>query len=110
MAERMASEVSTYKVVSFSGTDPALKEFDSMIRKDFKTALRYGNGWYKLIDQDRYYQIYEAIISALLKRPDSVVRVAVASEDPSLAYGWSIVEDEKVHFVFVKKDVRNEGI
>ena len=39
-----------------------------------------------------------------------MVRVAVISDAPDVALGWSLIEGDILHYVFVQADQRNRGI
>jgi len=71
-------------------------------------SLRYGNDLFKLIDQDAYYKNYGNYISALLARPEMKVKLAVLNDDTVL--GWSLYMNKTVHYVWVKSEVRRQGI
>lgn len=73
-------------------------------------SLRYGNSWFELIDQDTYFKKYHDIIEAILSKPETDIRVACLKEDPSVILGYSILRDNNVDWVFVKKAWRNIGI
>ncbi len=105
----MAKEMS-YRVLARSGHDPELKSYKSMIYSDFMKSLRFGNDWYSLIDSDRYYAVYTHIIDQLLSRRDSIVRLAVLEDDLDVCLGWSLSENKKLHYVYVKEDYRCQGI
>lgn len=102
--------MSAYKVVSLSGHDPALASYRNMIYSDFLKSLRFGNEWYRLIDSDRYYRVYHKIIDQLLERTDSQVHLALLADEPDVCLGWSLFENQKLHYVFVKGPYRKQGI
>ena len=81
-----------------------------MIYSDFMKSLRYGNPWYKLIDSDCYFGVYPKLIDGLLARANSLVRLACLSDQLDTCLGWSLSEGDKLHYVFVKLDQRNQGI
>lgn len=109
MAYLLGTEVNdSYKILTYAGTDPILKPYESMIYSDWLKSLRYGNGWFKCVDPSAYFEAYERIVKALLSR--GVVRLAVLTEDLDTCLGWSLCEDDKLHYVFVKVDQRKQGI
>lgn len=98
---------SSYQVKAYLA--PSLpEEFINLIRAPFLNSLRYGNELFKLIDQKSYYSIYGRFIDSLLNRPKSIVRMALLKDKTVL--GWSLSEGETVHYVWVKKEVRRQGI
>jgi GNAT superfamily N-acetyltransferase len=84
------------------------EEYKNLIRAPFLNSLRYGNDLYKLIDKDAYYISYGKYIEHLLQRPRSIVTLAILDDNTVL--GWSLYEGETVHYVWVKKEVRRQGI
>lgn len=102
--------MNSYRIIHYSGHDPVLKNYLSMIYSDFMRSLRFGNGWYRLIDSDRYYSMYKQIIDHLLAKKESVIRLAVLSDDLDVCLGWSLSEGPRIHYVFVKKPYRKQGI
>lgn len=102
--------MNAYQVRIFSGTDPALDDYKSMIHSDFKKSLRYGNDWFKKIDSDSYFAAYKTLIHRLLDKEHVQVMLAVLDDDPDVCLGWSISEPGILHYVFVKKDFQRMGI
>lgn len=98
---------SSYRIVTHPA--PLLPfEFRSLIIGPFLNSLRYGNDLFKLIDKDAYYFTYSRYIENLLSRPQAQVKLAMLSDDTVL--GWSLLENRMIHFVWVKKEVRRQGI
>lgn len=102
--------MSGYRVVVYSGTDPALNPYKAMVYSDWMKSLRFGNEWFKLIDSNRFYSIYGAIIRQILAKPECHVRLAVLSDEPDTCLGWTLSEGNTLHYAFVKKDLRRQGI
>lgn len=71
-------------------------------------SLRYGNDLFKLMDKDSYYEAYSRYIDSILHKPTSTIRIAALDDETVL--GWSLSEDKIVHYVWVKKEVRRQGI
>ena len=102
-----------YKLLTFSGSDPALSPYKNMIYSYFMSSLRSGNSWFKEIEATVYKDVYHRVIESLLSRSLSTIRLAVLPDDPDTCIGWSLSENEKtVHYVFVKSgiDARRRGI
>lgn len=102
--------MSSYRILTFSGSDPAIAPYRPMIYSDFMRSLRYGNAWYKLIDPSAYYPVYRAVIDQLLARRNAQVRLACLSDDLDTCLGWSLTEGDCLHYVFVKLHQRRQGI
>lgn len=84
------------------------EEFKNLVIAPFLNSLRYGNDLFKLIDKDAYYKSYGKYIELLMKRPQAQVKLAMLSDETVL--GWSLYEPNTLHYVWVKKEVRRQGI
>lgn len=100
---------STYSVISFPGSKLP-ERYLNFIRSKWMRSLRHGNDYFKLTDSDPYYAAYQKFIQILLARPQSVIRLAVLTEDQDVALGWSLIEGDVLHYVFVQHEHRNNGI
>lgn len=104
-----AVEESTYSVISF----PAFQlpeRYLNFVRSKWLRTLRHGNDYFKLSDSDSYYEAYQRYIHILLSRSKSVIRLAVLTEDQDVALGWSLIEGDVLHYVYVQHEQRNKGI
>lgn len=109
----MGAEVTDpLKILTLSGSDPALKQYESLIYSTWLRGLRFGNPWFEDISSDAYYEAYHRVVENILSRPGCVVKLAVLSDDEDTCIGWSAAEGNTLHFVFVKGDIqaRNRGI
>jgi len=102
--------MSSYKILTMSGTDPELSPYLGTLYVDFIHTLRSGCDWFKAIDEDRYYKKYKAEIPKFLARPEIVIRLACLTDDLDVCLGWSVSEGSKLHYVYVRKDQRRQGI
>lgn len=96
-----------YRIVKY----PAIQlpsDFRNLIIAPLKQTLRFGNDLFKLIDQNCYYEAYGKYIDNLLQRPYSIVNLAILRNGTVL--GWSLYENKTLHYVWVKKDARRNGI
>lgn len=73
-------------------------------------GLKFGNSWFKLIESDAFYEVYHKVLERILVKPQSKILVACLKEDPEVILGYSVVEDNKLHWVHVKKAWRKSGI
>lgn len=73
-------------------------------------GLRYGNRFYEYIDQDTYFKYYQKVIAALLESPAVQIDMAVLADDPAVILGYSVSQDDRLHWVHVKKAWRGIGI
>lgn len=76
----------------------------------WKRSYRYGNDLIKLIDRDGYYTAYDAYMPQVLNRENTKVRLALLGEDLDVAIGFSIMENNILHYVYVQKDFRRNGL
>lgn len=93
-----------------AATDPRLLPYKNLIFSHFLHSLRAGNPWFQAIDTGAYYTAYHRLIEQLLSRPDCTVRIAVLTDDPDVALGWSLSRPNVLDYVFVKRDQRKQGI
>ena len=96
-----------YRIVTFNSKD-CPEDFKPKIIANFLNSLRYGNDYFKLIDKDNYFPNYTKYVNLLLSKPTTFVRFALLSDETII--GWSIFEGPLLHYVFVNKDVRRNGI
>ena len=101
------SSPASYEVIAYKALNIP-SGFENVVKAPFLNSLRYGNDLFKLIDQESYYTAYGKYIDSLLKRPKAIVRFAVL--DDLTVLGWSLTEVDIVHYVWVKKEVRRQGI
>lgn len=100
-------EKESYRIIIY----PAIKlpeEFRNLIIGPFLNSLRYGNDMFKLIDKESYYNNYGRYVELLLQRPTAMVKLAQLDDETVL--GWSLIEDQTLHYVWIKKEVRRQGI
>lgn len=98
-----------YQILAISGRILPTQYFNMVLSK-FMRTLRYGNEYFKLIDSDSYYTAYRFYILRLLNRDNTIVRLAVLSEDTDVCLGWSLSEGSTLHYVYVAKEQRGQGI
>lgn len=96
-----------YRLISYRG-GCLPEEYKNVIIAPFLNSLRYGNDLFKLIDKDAYYLKYGQYVQSLLQRPMLLIRLAILNDNTVL--GWSLLQNKIVHFVWVKKEVRRQGI
>lgn len=73
-------------------------------------GLRYGNDTFKQMKADTFFKHYEAVLDSYFKRPYFKVVIACLKDDPDIILGWAATEKDIVHFAFVKKAWRQQGI
>lgn len=97
----------SYQIISYKGPElPA--GYLNAVRAPFINQLRSGNELFKLIDHETYFKVYSPYVELLIKRPHAIVRLAELSDHTVL--GWALYEKNCLHFVWVKNEVRRQGI
>lgn len=99
----------TYSVISFKGSELP-QAYVNMVLSKWLRSLRFGNPTFTRIDSDQYYQHYEPYIKNLLKKPDSLVKLAVLSDDHDVVLGFSVSREDVIDYIHVHKDQRRQGI
>lgn len=80
----------------------------NFILSTWLNGLRYGNDWFKEIDQETYFKAYHPIVCNLIF--DSKVSVACLKEDPSVILAYSVHDGDVLHYVFCKEVWRGIGL
>ena len=99
----------TSKILIFKATELP-EQYKAIIYAKYLRTLRSGNDFYKLIDNEPYYQVQAAYLGTLITRPAAEVRLAVLTDDPDTVVGWALLEPNKLHYVWVAKDGRKDGM
>lgn len=100
---------SSYTIVQYKGSDLP-EQYKALVFSKWLRSLRYGNEYFKLIDQEIYFSVYHRYIEVLLSRNLSSVYLAVLSDDRDVVLGFSVTEPGKLHYVHTHKDQRKQGI
>jgi GNAT superfamily N-acetyltransferase len=99
----------SYKVIQVSG--PLLPEtYHNMVYSKWMRSLRFGNDYFKLIESSSYYGVYHRFIATLLDHPDTLVRLAVLSDNADVVLGFSVSRGPVLDYVHVQRDYRRQGI
>ncbi len=83
---------------------------EAFVMATFLRGLYYGNEFFSIIPKDLFMDNYKLVIGALLSK--NQVKVACLREDPSVILGYSIISNDfkTLHWVFLKKAWRLQGI
>lgn len=101
--------VSSYSVISHPGvTLPTA--YRPMVLSKWLRSLRFGNDYFRLVDQDAYFRVYHDHIETLIARPGAVVRLAVLTDDHDVVLGFCVHNANVLHYAHVHKDMRKQGI
>lgn len=99
----------TYSIISFKEANLPKTYVNFVISKWMK-SFRYGNDYIKLTDSDSYYAAYKRYIESILDSPLTTVRLAVLTDEPDVAMGFSVATERVLHYVYVGLDYRGQGI
>lgn len=103
------SEWSSYKILSFPAKELP-DQYKGLVYAKFLRSVKWDNEFFKLIDQDAYFNAYHLYLGSLLNRHNSVVKIAVLVDDPDVALGWALIEPHKVHYCWVNPGNRQIGV
>lgn len=87
--------------------EPSDKNF---IFVSWLNGLYYGNDWFQEIPNILFFDKYRKIITQIFERPVIKVKVACLPDDQDVILGFSIYEENTLHWVFVKNSWRKLGI
>jgi len=101
-----------YKIISYRGNliPPYLY---NVVKGPFLTTLRNYNDWFKLIDKDCYFNTYGKYVDSLINKEDSIIRFAQIYDEnlkEDIVLGWCLYSPEYVHYIWIKEEVRKQGI
>lgn len=87
----------------------AFQEDDApFIYSTWLRGLYFGNEWFRKIDKDSFFSKYRLVVKRLLETCN--VQMACLEEDPEVLVGYVVYKGPQLHWVYVKKDWRNNGI
>lgn len=110
LAQALGPKMNSYRVMSYRGSDLDLGPYLGFILSNWLTTLRFTNDWFKLIDEKTYYDVYPNVVKAILNKPQTQVNLALMEDDPDVCVGFSVYEGETLHYCFVPRHGRKQGI
>ncbi len=102
-------EEASYKVIRYAYRDLP-ESYKPMIFSKWLRSLRYGNDYFKLINQEAYFKAYHVYLERLLSHPEAVVKMAVLADDYDVVLGFSVSRGQVLDYVHVQRDYRRKGI
>lgn len=87
---------------------PARESDMPFIMDTWLKTLRVSNDLFKQIDKEAYYSNYPKIVHNLVHK--CITTVCCLREDDDVILGYSCVSPTTLHWVFVKKQWRGNGI
>ncbi len=87
-------------------------EFDDLpfIYSTWLKGLRWGNPYFKQIDQDSYFKGQHRIIEGVLKNPATNVSVMCTKDELGVIIGYAVSTGKTLHFVYLKQEWRGQGL
>lgn len=88
----------------------AIPEDLNFVMATWLRGLYYGNPWFKEIKKDNFMAKYHDIITKVLSKETTRVKVAALIDDQNIILGYSVQEPALLHWIFVKEAWRRMGI
>lgn len=101
--------MTTYQIKAYKGGSLP-ESFTNFVLAKWMKSFRYGNDYIRLSDSDSYYRAYERYLKSILESPLMTIRLALLTEDPDVAFGFSVSSGHTLHYVYVGLDYRGQGI
>jgi len=99
----------TYTVITVQGAHIP-STYKGLIYSKWLRSHRYGNELIKVMDSNAYYDKYSTYISSLLAQPESMVRLAVLTDDHDVVLGFAVHRGPILDYIYVHRDHRTLGI
>lgn len=107
--EQLQDGVASYTGVVSSGIRLP-EQYRNLIYSKWLRSYRFGNEFMKLIDSNSYYKFYHEYISRVLAEKNTIVCLAVLTDDRDVVLGFSVSRGTNLDYVHVHKDNRRLGI
>lgn len=99
----------TYSVICYLGRElPGC--YQNIILVKWMRSLWELNDFFKLIPKDEFFASYQNYIKMILARPNSIIRLAVLTDEPDTCIGFSVSEPNILHYVWVHGFNRKIGV
>lgn len=82
----------------------------NLIKSRWIRNYKKDNDFMRLVYPPAYYIAYGAYVDGVLKKPSTIVRLAVLEEDNDVVMGFSVMDSSTLHYVHVPKGYRRQGI
>lgn len=99
----------TYSVIIYPASELP-KQYHALILSKWLRSFRFGNPQVKKTSSDEYYREWQRHIERLAMMPESVVRLAVLTDDSDVVLGFSVCRGDILDYVHVHGDYRRTGI
>ena len=105
----MAEIRPTFSVLMFPGHHLP-EHYKGLVFGNWMTSLKASNDFFRLIDRTYYKKMQKLNIERILNHSLSIVRLAALSDDHDVVLGWSLIQGNTLHYVYVNTDLRGQGI
>lgn len=99
----------SYTVLAYPA-DTLPEAYYGLIFSKWLRSLRFGNDFFKLIDAESYYRAYHPLINRIIHRGDTIVYLAVLTDDHDVVLGFSVSRGKVLDYVYVDRFYRQLGI
>lgn len=82
----------------------------NFILATFLRGLYYGESWFTLIQKSVFMEHYHKVITYLLDKKDTTIKVVCLKEDQDEIKGYAIYTGDTLHWIFIKKKWRKIGL
>ena len=100
----------SYQIITRLGLDDLEPRYVALIYSKWLRSMRHGNEWFKAIDSNEYYSKYHTLITLFLRKPETIIKLAVLTDDPDVVLGFAVSRGNILDYVHVHKDQRRQGI
>lgn len=108
-SEADEAKEASYSIIRFASRELP-KSYRNLLFSKYLHTLRTGNDYYRLSKKDSYYRVKNEEFAAYLARPNATVTIACLSDDSDVVLGWALFQGAKLHYVYVGREYRNNGI
>lgn len=108
--QRLNIENPTYSVVSYPGANLPSR-YTALIFAKWLRSFLYGNkAMERKVSHGEYFQTYHKVIEDILKKPETVIRLAVLTDEPDVVLGFAVYRENVLDYLYVHRDQRQQGI
>lgn len=73
-------------------------------------GIYHGNAYFHQIPEKVYFKNYQAVIEAIIQRPNTGIKVACLDGNEDVILSYMVFEESTLHWIFTKEAWRNLGI
>jgi hypothetical protein len=89
---------------------PCNTDDKNLIYSDWLKGQYWGSEYFGKMDQDQYFFEYAKHITNLICKPGTMIDCAVLEDQPNFVVGFIVYNDQKLHWAYVKKAYRKQGL